>query len=88
MVVLVAEDDQEIGAGREIERPSRGRSSSRLFVIVFDRSGRLLLQRRALDKYHSEVSGRIHAAATRGPANARSTQHIDGWKKKWDLIVL
>ena len=52
-VILVDEFDREIGT-EEKQRAHRGGRQHRAFsVFVFDREGTLLLQRRALTKYHS-----------------------------------
>ncbi len=52
-VILVDENDRELGT-EEKERAHREGMLHRAFsVFVFDARGRLLLQRRALTKYHS-----------------------------------
>src|SRR5262245_35928082 len=53
MLVLVDEDDREIGVVEKMSAHREGVLHRAVSVFVFDRAGRLLLQRRALDKYHS-----------------------------------
>jgi len=53
MLVRVDEHDQEIGVVEKMSAHREGVLHRAFSVFVFDRSGRLLLQRRALDKYHS-----------------------------------
>jgi len=53
MLVRVDQDDQEIGVVDKMSAHREGVLHRAFSVFVFDRSGRLLLQRRALDKYHS-----------------------------------
>ena len=53
MIVLVNEDDQEIGVVEKMSAHRDGVLHRAFSVFVFDRAGRLLLQRRAADKYHS-----------------------------------
>lgn len=52
-VVLVDEMDREAGAAAKLAAHENGGRLHRAFsVFVFDAAGRLLLQRRAADKYH------------------------------------
>jgi isopentenyl-diphosphate delta-isomerase len=52
-VVLVDEGDREVGVEEKLAAHRAGRLHRAFSVFVGDRSGRLLLQRRALAKYHS-----------------------------------
>jgi len=52
-VVLVDEYDREIGQRAKLEAHRLGLLHRALSVVVFDPEGRMLLQRRAFDKYHS-----------------------------------
>lgn len=52
-VVLVDEDDRELGRAPKLEVHRDGRLHRAVSVFVFDRDGRVLLQRRAAGKYHS-----------------------------------
>ncbi|MBI1316110.1 isopentenyl-diphosphate Delta-isomerase [bacterium] len=52
-VVLVDEQDREIGRMPKMQAHQSGTLHRALSVVVFDPQGRMLLQRRALDKYHS-----------------------------------
>ncbi len=52
-VVLVDEHGADIGRMEKLDAHRKGLLHRAFSVFVFDRSGRLLLQRRALTKYHS-----------------------------------
>lgn len=52
-VVLVDANDQPIGVEEKLSAHRRGAMHRAFSVFVWDRCGRLLLQRRALTKYHS-----------------------------------
>jgi isopentenyl-diphosphate delta-isomerase len=52
-VVLVDADDVEIGTVEKMRAHLDGALHRAFSVFVFDRVGRMLLQRRAADKYHS-----------------------------------
>lgn len=52
-VVLVDLDDNQIGTMPKLEAHLEGRLHRAFSVFIFNASGELLLQRRALDKYHS-----------------------------------
>ena len=52
-VVLVDLDDNQIGTMPKMEAHLEGRLHRAFSVFIFNASGELLLQRRALDKYHS-----------------------------------
>jgi isopentenyl-diphosphate Delta-isomerase len=52
-VILVAEDDTELGSLEKLEAHQRGVLHRAFSIFVMDPSGRMLLQRRALGKYHS-----------------------------------
>jgi len=53
MLVQVDEDDREIGVIEKMSAHREGVLHRAFSVFVFDRAGRLLLQRRAPEKYHS-----------------------------------
>lgn len=53
LVVLVDDDDRAVGRMEKLEAHRQGRLHRAFSVFVFDGSGRLLIQRRALGKYHS-----------------------------------
>ncbi|MEL7658842.1 MAG: isopentenyl-diphosphate Delta-isomerase [Bacillota bacterium] len=53
MVILVDEKDKETGSMEKMEAHVKGVKHRAFSVFVFDNEGKLLLQRRALDKYHS-----------------------------------
>ncbi len=52
-VVLVNEQDQALGTMDKLEAHRRGTLHRAFSIFLFDEKGRLLLQRRALEKYHS-----------------------------------
>jgi len=52
-VILVDEQDRELGASDKLRAHVEGALHRAFSVFVFDHEGRLLLQRRAREKYHS-----------------------------------
>lgn len=52
-VILVNEEDQEVGVGEKLRVHQDGKLHRAFSIFVFDSAGRLLLQKRALSKYHS-----------------------------------
>ncbi len=52
-VILVADDDTELGSIEKLEAHRKGVLHRAFSIFVMDPSGRMLLQRRALGKYHS-----------------------------------
>lgn len=52
-VILVDETDQETGTAGKLDAHQRGVLHRAFSVMVWDRHGRLLLQQRAIGKYHS-----------------------------------
>ncbi len=52
-VVLVDDADREVGVADKMEVHRTGAMHRAFSVFLFDPAGRVLLQRRALDKYHS-----------------------------------
>lgn len=52
-VVLVDEEDQPVGTAEKLQAHAEGWLHRALSVFVFDADGRLLLQQRSSDKYHS-----------------------------------
>lgn len=52
-VILVNKHDQEVGSEEKLQAHIDGLLHRALSVLIFNSSGELLLQRRALDKYHS-----------------------------------
>ena len=53
MVILVNEDDHQIGLMEKIEVHKKGILHRAFSVFIFNDSHELLLQKRALNKYHS-----------------------------------
>ena len=53
LVVLVDERDQEVGVGEKLRVHCEGRLHRAFSVFLFNAAGELLLQQRALGKYHS-----------------------------------
>lgn len=52
-VILVNEQDQELGLMEKMEAHEKGLLHRAFSVFVFNNKGELMLQQRALDKYHS-----------------------------------
>jgi isopentenyl-diphosphate delta-isomerase len=52
-VILVDEDDREVGLAPKLAAHAQGLRHRAISAIVLDRRGRMLLQRRAEAKYHS-----------------------------------
>jgi isopentenyl-diphosphate Delta-isomerase len=52
-VILVDGDDREVGTEERMRAHREGLRHRAFSIFVFDRAGRLLLQRRAAGKYHS-----------------------------------
>jgi isopentenyl-diphosphate delta-isomerase len=52
-VILVDEQDRELGVGEKLQTHRDGALHRAFSVFVFDSAGRLLLQKRAREKYHS-----------------------------------
>jgi isopentenyl-diphosphate delta-isomerase len=52
-LVLVDEDNREVGVMNKLEAHKRGLLHRAISVFVFDAEGKLILQRRAAGKYHS-----------------------------------
>jgi isopentenyl-diphosphate delta-isomerase len=52
-VILVDEQDREIGAEGKLEAHKQGKLHRAFSIFVFNSDGKLLLQKRAKDKYHS-----------------------------------
>jgi len=53
MLILVDREDRPIGSGTKLHVHQSGALHRAFSILIFDRLGKLLLQRRALDKYHS-----------------------------------
>lgn len=52
-LILVDEKDQPVGACEKMEAHTKGYLHRAFSVFLFDNQGQMLLQRRALNKYHS-----------------------------------
>ncbi len=52
-VILVDENDREIGLMEKMEAHQKGFLHRAFSIFIFNEEGQLLLQQRALDKYHS-----------------------------------
>lgn len=52
-VILVDKDDNEKGTAGKLEAHEKGWLHRAFSVFIFDSSGNMLLQQRAMDKYHS-----------------------------------
>ena len=52
-VILVNEHDQEIGTMEKMEAHQKGRLHRAFSIMIFNSKGEMLLQQRAIEKYHS-----------------------------------
>lgn len=52
-VILVNENDQEVGTLEKLEAHQKGTLHRAFSVLLFNSKGKLLIQKRALSKYHS-----------------------------------
>ena len=52
-IILVDDEDNELGLAPKIDAHLKGLRHRAISVCILDRSGRMLLQRRAAEKYHS-----------------------------------
>jgi isopentenyl-diphosphate Delta-isomerase len=52
-IILVDDEDRQIGLAPKLEAHKQGLRHRAISVAILDSRGRMLLQRRALDKYHS-----------------------------------
>ncbi|WEK21788.1 MAG: isopentenyl-diphosphate Delta-isomerase [Candidatus Pedobacter colombiensis] len=52
-VILVDENDNEIGVMEKMEAHIQGKRHRAFSIFIFNKKGELLLQKRAADKYHS-----------------------------------
>lgn len=52
-VILVNEEDQEIGSAEKLEAHKKGLLHRAFSVLIFNSAGEMLIQQRALTKYHS-----------------------------------
>lgn len=52
-IILVDENDREIGTGEKLEVHHQGQLHRALSVFIFNARGEMLLQKRAKSKYHS-----------------------------------
>lgn len=52
-VILVNEKDEEIGSMEKIEAHKKGKLHRAFSIFIFNSKGEMLLQKRALSKYHS-----------------------------------
>jgi isopentenyl-diphosphate delta-isomerase len=53
LLILVNENDVPVGTGEKLDVHRRGLLHRCFSIFVFDRAGRVLLQKRAASKYHS-----------------------------------
>jgi isopentenyl-diphosphate delta-isomerase len=53
-IILVDKNDHPVGKMPKLEAHIEGKLHRAFSVFIFNRSGELLLQQRAFDKYHSE----------------------------------
>lgn len=53
MVILVDSEDNDLGLMKKMEAHQKGLLHRAFSVLIFNKDGKLLLQQRAMDKYHS-----------------------------------
>jgi isopentenyl-diphosphate delta-isomerase len=53
MVILVDENDKEIGTGEKMKTHKEGKLHRAFSIFIFNSKGEMLLQKRAKSKYHS-----------------------------------
>ncbi len=53
LVILVDPKDQQIGVAEKLQAHQSGKLHRAFSILLFNKAGELLLQRRAMDKYHS-----------------------------------
>ncbi len=51
-IILVDEEDNEIGSAEKMGAHQKGLLHRAFSILIFDKEGRMLLQKRASDKYH------------------------------------
>ncbi len=84
LLELVDENGVTIGTAEKLSaHQPPGRLHRAFSVFLFDERGRLLLQQRALGKYHSPVCGPTPAAVTPTPARRRSRRRPGGPTRSW-----
>lgn len=89
LLELVDEDGNTIGTAEKLSaHQAPGRLHRAFSVFLFDERGRLLLQQRALGKYHSPASGPTPAAATPTRARRRSPPPPGAPSRSWGLPAL
>lgn len=84
LLELVDENGVTIGTAEKLAAHQPPGQLHRAFsVFLFDERGRLLLQQRALGKYHSPESGPTPAAATPIPVRRRSRRRPGVRPRSW-----
>ena len=77
-VVLVDKFDNQVGLMPKMEAHLKGLLHRAFSVIIFDSSGRILLQKRASTKYHTPIFGLILAVVIKGKERIILVQVKDG----------
>jgi isopentenyl-diphosphate delta-isomerase len=77
-VILVNVNDNAIGSWRKWKLTRRGMLHRAISVIVRNDRNEILMQQRALHKYHTPDSGRIPAAAIPGPERTACRRQTAG----------
>lgn len=82
-VILVNEQDQEVGSMEKMEAHLVGAMHRAFSVFIFNTSGELLLQQRALSKYHS--GGKWTNTCCSHPRLAEETLHAANRRLKEEM---
>ena len=82
-VVLVNERDKAVGVEGKIRAHLLGTLHRAFSVFVVNAAGQLLVQRRALTKYHSRGSSRTPVAVIIGRASPSKRPRDEDSKRRW-----
>jgi isopentenyl-diphosphate delta-isomerase len=74
-VILVNEHDDMVGIMDKMEAHRQGLLHRAFSIFIFNRKGEMLLQQRALSKYHSAGLWTMPVAAIQCPAKKQKMQH-------------
>ena len=82
-VILVDSDDREIGTCEKMEAHQQGLLHRAFSIFIFDKQGNMLLQQRALQKYHS--GGLWTNACCSHPQPGENIQHAANRRLREEL---
>lgn len=84
-VILVNERDEQIGLMPKMEAHQKAKLHRAFSVFVLNQKNELMLQQRALHKYHSQDFGPIPVVVIKEKEKQISLLADEGYRKKWDL---